>query len=576
MGPETFGIPEDLPLSETVRAAFDAAATACPDDRPLQTGMLLATLAAADGGGDWARVWPSYNGSADRALAGDNDGHPDASAASWNSVALSDDLLGALQLLAEMAARYAMNPVQPGAAVLALTANSGTAAARHLCALSGYGHTDLLGHIQSDVLGTTLDGFGELAGAEATDRDQPESVSRRGWRSASVSWIAAIACVFAAWLALRAVADTVIGTTAVCVILALTFGERRQTSHQGERPSRIEWSAANYGRPPQLAALVVSGLFVVMVISWRRPLGNLFGPVIAIGIVALAFLLFACGLRAKYVLPRASGAASASRRPGADHSRHGRVGAAVTCGLSIALLAWISRAAIMKVTTSVYAHNGEIPVWPSPAARWLDDRLRGALLGGWLGHGYSWPLLAGTAGAVAGYFAALSVDLLSGMGVTEHGRLRRPRWAVMGLAGLSVIALSYSPVSRLLPPAPDLYVENAIETGIIYTNLPRIIGLDNVDYISDLRWKSNRSNASAVGVLHQDKCLPDCARGDYRTYPIDILASDPRECAVETYSGFGTWTAMNAYIFTDVRVSALKGSPPRYLLGTLELSPACT
>ena len=97
----------------------------CWDGRTMQTGTLLAALAQADVHGEWERVWPSHDGKADQIMADAEDAHPSI-AARWNGVALSADLVQALELLVELTRRHGMDPIQPGAVALALAAQADT------------------------------------------------------------------------------------------------------------------------------------------------------------------------------------------------------------------------------------------------------------------------------------------------------------------------------------------------------------------------------------------------------------------------------------------------------------------
>ena len=47
---------------------------------------------------------------------------------------------------------------------------------------------------------------------------------------------------------------------------------------------------------------------------------------------------------------------------------------------------------------------------------------------------------------------------------------------------------------------------------------------DGNDYLSGLSWTSwTPGLASATGVLHQNDCVPYCAAGRFRRYPVDVV-----------------------------------------------------
>jgi hypothetical protein len=128
---------------------------------------------------------------------------------------------------------------------------------------------------------------------------------------------------------------------------------------------------------------------------------------------------------------------------------------------------------------------------------------------------------------------------------------------------------------------PQLFVHNGYELGSLYTypNFPAKIGLDNVDYLSGLRWTQvNSSSATATGTLNVDNCKPDCASGTQVQYPVQLVASNPQQCTVTVYTpSTGASQQMQADVFNQIQVTALSGNPPSFLVGTSPpvLPPAC-
>jgi hypothetical protein len=129
-------------------------------------------------------------------------------------------------------------------------------------------------------------------------------------------------------------------------------------------------------------------------------------------------------------------------------------------------------------------------------------------------------------------------------------------------------------------PRPAFYYNTAIDAGGLFTypDFPKAIGIDNHDSYTDLRWtEPTPDSARATGVLNEDKCTPDCASGPMVTYPIEILASAPKECTVSVYypDNSGVSKTVQAYIFTKISVRALNGSPDPSLVGESVISPHC-
>ncbi len=125
--------------------------------------------------------------------------------------------------------------------------------------------------------------------------------------------------------------------------------------------------------------------------------------------------------------------------------------------------------------------------------------------------------------------------------------------------------------------SPDLFVRTGYELGALYLhpNFPAQIGLDNHDYLSGLTWSDvGPHTASANGALNEDDCTPNCASGTYHTFPVQVLASDPRQCTVTVYQAGGASQRVQAYVFGSIAVRALSGSPATLAHGPL-FAPPC-
>lgn len=69
-----------------------------------------------------------------------------------------------------------------------------------------------------------------------------------------------------------------------------------------------------------------------------------------------------------------------------------------------------------------------------------------------------------------------------------------------------------------------------------------------------------------TGILDHDKCQAGCAAGPIVTFPVRVVATDPRTCALETFQS-GAALPAQSYVYSKVSVSAVSGNPPSYLVG---------
>jgi hypothetical protein len=127
----------------------------------------------------------------------------------------------------------------------------------------------------------------------------------------------------------------------------------------------------------------------------------------------------------------------------------------------------------------------------------------------------------------------------------------------------------------------ELYINTAFTPGALYKypSGPSKIGIDNHNYIDNLRWAaSSQGGLIGTGTLHYDDCIPNCAGGTYHTSYIQITASDPQQCNVQVYpQGLGNPSqTVSADVFNMIDVQALQGSPPSFLVGTSVLLGPCT
>jgi hypothetical protein len=121
----------------------------------------------------------------------------------------------------------------------------------------------------------------------------------------------------------------------------------------------------------------------------------------------------------------------------------------------------------------------------------------------------------------------------------------------------------------------QLYINTVFTPGALYTypTGPAKIGLDNVNYIAGLQWASgSQGDLIGTGTLHWDDCTPSCAGGTYHEVPVQITASNPKQCTAELFpQGVGNPTqTVSAEVFDTISVMALEGGlPPSIDFGTM-------
>ncbi len=124
-------------------------------------------------------------------------------------------------------------------------------------------------------------------------------------------------------------------------------------------------------------------------------------------------------------------------------------------------------------------------------------------------------------------------------------------------------------VKRAALPLPDFYYATAVlpESLYVHPAYPSRLGIDNSDWIDVQAVNSwDAANITITGVLHHDTCQPDCASGQMVTYPVQVVGSTPQTCTVQIGEA-GSGTSQAAYVFSQISVRALSGSPPSYLVG---------
>ena len=163
---------DDSDLSAPVAAALRLAATNRPNRCPLTTGRVLSALIQVDIANNWQRIWLHVGDPIVLGLADEPDDPVELNAAGirssgrepelWQGVPLSQALADALRLMERICRGYRLMPAPGGALALALLANPANGAARALLRSGALEHAKLLELVQSELLGTTLEGIGRV------------------------------------------------------------------------------------------------------------------------------------------------------------------------------------------------------------------------------------------------------------------------------------------------------------------------------------------------------------------------------------------------------------------------------
>jgi hypothetical protein len=124
-------------------------------------------------------------------------------------------------------------------------------------------------------------------------------------------------------------------------------------------------------------------------------------------------------------------------------------------------------------------------------------------------------------------------------------------------------------ISRQSLPLPDFYYATAVLPENLYVNpaYPNRLGIDNHDWI-DIQsldaWSPD--SMTMTGVLNYDNCQSGCANGQELTFPVQVVATAPQTCTVRVGEP-GSNPPQKAYVYSQINVNALSGSPPSFLVG---------
>jgi hypothetical protein len=118
-------------------------------------------------------------------------------------------------------------------------------------------------------------------------------------------------------------------------------------------------------------------------------------------------------------------------------------------------------------------------------------------------------------------------------------------------------------------PLPEFYYADAVLPEAIYASptYPKELAIDNHEGIAIQSLDAWLPGSMIMtGILDHDQCQPDCAAGPIVTFPVRVVATDSRTCALKMYQS-GSTLPTQAYVYSKVTVSALSGNPPSYLVG---------
>jgi hypothetical protein len=118
-------------------------------------------------------------------------------------------------------------------------------------------------------------------------------------------------------------------------------------------------------------------------------------------------------------------------------------------------------------------------------------------------------------------------------------------------------------------PLPEFYYADAVLPEALYASpaYPRELAIDNQEGIAIQSLDTWLPESMIMtGILSHDECQPDCAAGPIVTFPVRVVATDPRTCDLQTYQSGSTLPAQT-YVYSKVTVSVLSGNPPSYLVG---------
>jgi hypothetical protein len=124
-------------------------------------------------------------------------------------------------------------------------------------------------------------------------------------------------------------------------------------------------------------------------------------------------------------------------------------------------------------------------------------------------------------------------------------------------------------ITRQPLPLPDFYYADAVLPEMLYVNpaYPKELAIDNHEGIavqSLTAWGPD--SMIMTGILDHDECQPDCAAGPIVMYPVQVVATAPQTCTLQTYQQ-GSALPQKAYVYSKISVNALSGNPPSYLVG---------
>ncbi len=142
--------------------------------------------------------------------------------------------------------------------------------------------------------------------------------------------------------------------------------------------------------------------------------------------------------------------------------------------------------------------------------------------------------------------------------------------------------------ARTTPSASELYIctinysPSTIGCHLReWPHFPVVITTANETHFWKLTWTRSATSASATGEFSFRVCTPNCAAGHSETYPVTLVASQAKSCAVKVFGeeGPSSSTTERASVYSSLEADwGAKGAPPGYTPVTLFEGhiPVCT
>ena len=144
--------------------------------------------------------------------------------------------------------------------------------------------------------------------------------------------------------------------------------------------------------------------------------------------------------------------------------------------------------------------------------------------------------------------------------------------AATALAALPAVALAALPAVAFTAP-PAVAFASSSSRQVRATNCdkelykPATIILtcgDANTYLTKMKWSSwSTAKAAGSGTYTYNLCTPDCAAGQFKSYPVTAALSEPKRCSRQTHKVFNILVVT----FPHGRPSYVRSGTDRFALG---------